>query len=172
MSETHVDRLDAMILGRLDRNGRMGIAQLATELGVSRNTVQARLRRLEESGVLRGFRPDVDLNRMGIPVQAWVSLEIDQRMLDGIARRLYDIPEVLEARTQAGRDDLVALVATPTVSDLQRIATDLLKIDGVRHTNTTLIINTVVPYRVRPLLDRYTSDSGWGRSTPPPRTTG
>ncbi|WP_236790931.1 Lrp/AsnC family transcriptional regulator [Amycolatopsis sp. GM8] len=166
---TTFDRLDAEIIGRLERNGRIGVAQLASDLGVSRNTIQARMTRLEESGVLRGFRPELDLSAIGLPVQAHISLEVDQRMLSETIERLHDVPEVLEARTQAGREDLVVLVAAHSVGDIQRIALDLVNVAGVKHTDTTLIINTVIPYRVWPLLDRHTSTKGWGRSTPPPR---
>lgn len=165
---TSFDRLDAELLGRLDKDGRLGVAQLATMLGVSRNTVQARLRRLEESGVLRGFRPELDLTAVGLSVQAYISLEIDQRELDYVIEELTRVPEVLEARTQAGREDLVLLVAAETISDIQRIALDLVNIRGVRHTDTKLIVNTVIPYRVWPLLDQHTSSQGWGRSTPLP----
>lgn len=162
------DRLDAELLGRLDRDGRLGVAQLATMLGVSRNTVQARMRRLEETGVLRGFRPELDLAAIGLTVQAFISLEIDQRRLDHVIGQLTRVPEVLEARTQAGREDLVILVASRSVSDIQRIAIDLVNIDGVRHTDTKLVVNTVIPYRVWPVLDQHTSAQGWGRSTPLP----
>jgi DNA-binding Lrp family transcriptional regulator len=166
---TTFDRLDAEILGRLDADGRLGVAQLAADLGVSRNTIQARMRRLEESEVLRGFRPELDLAAIGLTVQGYISLEIDQRKLDEIVEQLQELPEVLEAHTQAGRQDIVVRVASSSVSALQQISVDLVNIDGVRHTDTTLIINTVVPYRVWPVLDRHTSAKGWGRSTPPPR---
>jgi DNA-binding Lrp family transcriptional regulator len=166
---TTFDRLDADIIGRLEDNGRIGVAQLASDLGVSRNTIQARMRRLEETGVLRGFRPELDLAAIGLPVQAYISLEVDQRRVSEIIERLRAVPEILEARTQTGREDIVVLVASTSVSDIQRIAFDLVNIAGVRHTDTTLAINTVIPYRVWPLLDRHTSAKGWGRSTPPPR---
>lgn len=165
---TTFDRLDAEIIGRLEHNGRIGIAQLATDLGVSRNTIQARMRRLEESGVLRGARPELDLAAIGLPVRANISLEVDQRKLNDIIEKLKAVPEILEAHTQTGREDIVVLVAANSVSDIQRIAIDLVNIAGVRHTDTTLIVNTVVPYRVWPLLDQLTSTKGWGRSTPPP----
>jgi DNA-binding Lrp family transcriptional regulator len=54
---TTIDKLDARILGALTVDARAGIAELSTELGVSRNTVQQRIVRLEETGVLIGFRP-------------------------------------------------------------------------------------------------------------------
>ena len=163
-----IDRLDAEILGQLDSNARKGVAELAGDLGVSRNTVQLRMKKLEEAGVLLGFRPEVDLAAMGITVQAFVSLELDQRRLPEVVEGLARIPEVLEVRTQAGREDLVAHVASTSLQDIQRLAGAMVNIPGVRHTNTTLAVSTPVPYRIQPLLKHVTLDKGYGRSTPLP----
>lgn len=161
-----IDRLDAEIIGKLARNARIGIAELSTALGVARNTVQSRIRRLEESGVLTGFLPVVDLEVVGAPVQAFVALELDQRRLQQVATALGTIPHVLEVNIQAGREDLVARVAAPTHKELQEVIGHMIEIDGVRHTVSTLVVSTPVPFRTQPLIDRLTQDSGFGRSTP------
>jgi DNA-binding Lrp family transcriptional regulator len=163
-----IDRLDAELLKRLDSNARAGVADLAAQLGISRNTVLARLHRLEKRGVLQGFRPVVDLEAAGIPVQAFVGLELDQRQLRNVVVALSQIPEVLEVTTQAGREDLLVRVASATLQELQAAAARMIDIPGVRHTNTTLTVSTPLPYRVQPLLDHLTRDLGWGRSTPLP----
>ena len=61
-----IDELDVEILARLTENARVGVAELAAELGVSRTTVNLRLKRLEEDGVLLGFRPVIDLAQVGL----------------------------------------------------------------------------------------------------------
>lgn len=164
-----IDRLDAEILGQLDSNARKGVAELAADLGVSRNTVQLRMKKLEDAGVLLGFRPQVDLSAMGVNVQAFVSLELDQRRLLEVVDALALIPEVLEVRTQAGREDLVVHVASISLQDIQRLAGTMVNIPGVRHTNTTLAVSTPLPYRIQPLLEHLTVDKGYGRSTPLPQ---
>lgn len=161
-----IDRLDSELLGRLTVNARAGIAELATTLGVARNTVQSRLRRLEESGVLHGFAPRIDLERLGVPVQAFVALELDQRKMSRVVEALTAIPHVLEINTQAGREDLLARVAAPTHGELQEVVTQMIELDGVRHTVTTMITSTPLPFRTQALLDRLTSEAGFGRSTP------
>ena len=161
-----IDRLDAEIIGKLAGNARMGVAELAGALGVARNTVQSRIRRLEESGVLIGFLPVVDLQILGAPVQAFVALELDQRRLQQVAAALGTIPHVLEVNIQAGREDLVARVAAPTHQELQEIIGHMIEIDGVRHTVSTLIVSTPVPFRTQPLIDSLTRGAGFGRSTP------
>lgn len=161
-----IDRLDSELLGRLAVNARAGIAELSATLGVARNTVQSRFRRLEESGVLNGFEPRVDLERVGVPVQAFVSLELDQRRMTQVIAALARIPHVLEINTQAGREDLVARVAAPTHGELQQVVTQMIEIDGVRHTVTTMIVSTPLAFRTQPLLDALSSEAGFGRSTP------
>lgn len=165
---TSIDRLDAQILSELTSDARIGIAELATALGVSRNTVQARIRRLEESRVLLGFRPIVNLAAIGMPVQALISLELDQRKMMSIIAGLKALPQVLEVRIQAGREDLSVEVAIESLEALQQLTAAVVAIDGVRKTTSSFSVATPIPYRVQPLLDQVTAGSGWGRSTPAP----
>ena len=163
-----IDQLDVEILARLAVNARTGIAELATSLGVSRNTVQLRLRRLEEVGVLVGFHPIIDLAAVGMPIQATVTLEIDQRLMTPIIQGLQRLPEVLEVRIQAGQEDLAVHVAIPSLEGLQALTAAIVEIDGVRKTTSTFTVSTPIPHRIEPLLRKVTKDAGWGRSTPAP----
>lgn len=163
-----VDRLDARILGLLTDDARAGIAEMADTLGVSRNTVQLRIKRLQESGVLRGFRPIIDLAAIDMPIQALVSIELDQRLLPGITAGLEALPEVLEVKIQAGREDILVVVALPSLEALQELTASIVQIEGVRKTTSTFSVSTPVPYRVQPLLHKLTDGTGWGRSTPAP----
>jgi DNA-binding Lrp family transcriptional regulator len=163
-----IDQLDVEILGRLTVNARMGIAELAVELGVSRNTVHLRLRRLESEGILLGFQPIINLSAVGVPVQALVTLEIDQRVMSRIVRGLELLPEVLEVRIQAGREDLLVHVAIGSLEELQVLTAAIVAIDGVHKTTSTFTVATPIVYRVQPLLDKVTKNAGWGRSTPAP----
>lgn len=165
---TSIDRLDAAIIGRLTQDARIGIADLASDLGVSRATIHTRMRRLEETGVLRGFRPVIDLSAVGMPVQAVISLELDQRVMPQVVAGLRRLPEVLEIQIQAGREDLVVHVAISSLEALQVLTASIVSIDGVRKTTSTFSVSTPLPYRVQPLLEHITAESGWGRSTPAP----
>ena len=164
-----IDRLDAELLSRLIDNARAGVAELASALGVSRATVQHRMRRLEEEGILVGFAPIIDLSRNGLPVQALVSLEIDQREMPAIIDGLRRLPEVLEVRIQAGREDLLVHVAIASLEELQRLTASIVDLDGVRKTTSTFTVSTPIPHRILPLLGELTRDAGWGRSTPAPQ---
>ncbi|WP_197381469.1 Lrp/AsnC family transcriptional regulator [Mycolicibacterium mengxianglii] len=163
-----MDRLDLEILRRLSDDARTGVVELSSALGVSRNTVQSRVRRLEESGVLTGYQPRIDLAKAGVAVQAFVALEINQVGMSSVVNGLAQIPQVLEVHATTGREDLLVRVATSTQAELQELVVGILAIPGVVHSSTTLALTTPLPYRVIPLLDEATRDAGWGRSTPKP----
>jgi DNA-binding Lrp family transcriptional regulator len=165
---TSIDRLDVQILGKLTANARAGVAELATELGVSRNTVQLRIRRLEEAKILTGFRPIINLAAVGMPVEALISIELDQRRMIKVIQGLERLPEVLEVKVQAGREDLLVHAAIASLEALQVLTASIVEIDGVRKTTSSFSVGTPIPYRLQPVLDRITADRGWGRSTPLP----
>jgi len=160
------DRLDSELLALLSRDARMGVVEIASALGVTRHTVQARLKRLEDLELLRGFTPRVDLAGAGVTVEAFAALALDQGKLDEIVEQLAAIPQVLEVHTTTGREDLLVRIATTSHADLQALIQRIVGMSGVSHSNTSLALTTPLPYRVQPLLDEITRRAGWGRSTP------
>lgn len=163
-----LDRLDAKIIGLLSANARMGILEIASALSVARNTVQARLRRLDESGVLRGFAPVLDLEAAGATVQAFAGLELEQGMLGKVVQGLATMPNVLAVHATTGREDLLVHVAATSHADLQDLIQSILSLPGVSRTNTSVVLTSPLTYRVQPLLEKMTLEAGWGRSTPLP----
>lgn len=161
-----IDRLDVELLEMLGTDARTGVVELATRLGISRNTVQARLRRLEEGGLLTGYRPELVLERAGVSVLAFIGLEVQQGRLTSIVDALTSMPQVLEIHATTGREDLLVRVATETQAELQQLIEAIVGIAGVVHSTTTLALTTPLPYRAVPLLKHLTRDAGWGRSTP------
>src|SRR3712207_9520994 len=106
-----LDALDVALLSALQDSPRAGDLELSRLTGVARGTVTARLRRLEETGVGRGYGPDVDVRAAGFGVQAFVTLGIAQGSVDAVRRDLADISGGLEAHTTTGRGDLMCPVA-------------------------------------------------------------
>ncbi|MFC4603958.1 Lrp/AsnC family transcriptional regulator [Rhodococcus kronopolitis] len=159
-----IDRLDAALLELLTADPRAQIMDLASRLGVARNTVQSRMRRLEESGVVAGYRPEVDLPALGLSVQAFVGAETEQGRIRDVVEALRGVPEVLEVHTTTGREDLLIRIAAPSHEELLHVLERILGLRGVAHTTTTLALTTPVRYRTQPLLDHLTRESGHGRS--------
>ena len=115
-----LDALDVDLLRALRDHPRVGVLELSRLLGVARGTVQARLDRLEGSGVVTGYGPDVDLEAAGFGVQAFVTLEIAQGALDDVEAELTALPAVLEAYATTGSSDVLCRVAASSHEDLQQ----------------------------------------------------
>ncbi|SHK28815.1 DNA-binding transcriptional regulator, Lrp family [Pseudonocardia thermophila] len=145
-----MDATDARLLLALSEDPRASALALAERLGVSRNTVQARLARLDLSAVeLR-----VDPAELGYPITAYVLMVLRQRYLDQVAEELAAVPEVVEVLGISGEVDLLVQVVARDGDDLYRIAGRLLAIEGVERTTTSLVMRRLVPHRLEPLLRR------------------
>ena len=151
---TAVDDVDARLLLALTRRPRATVVALAEEVGLTRNTVQARLTRLEERGVLTTFERRIDPAALGYPLTAYVAVQVVQRELGPVAAALERIPEVLEVQGLSGESDLLVQVVARDADDLYRIAGLLLATDGVERTTTSLVMRRLVDHRLAPLLER------------------
>jgi len=100
--EYGLDALDVALLRALHEHPRIGDLELSRTVQVARSTVQSRLRRLDERGVIRDWAPSLDIAAAGFGVQAIVTLEIAQGALDEVTADLVAIPEVLEAHVTTG----------------------------------------------------------------------
>lgn len=150
----NLDSTDARLLLALTESPRASVLALSERLGLSRNTVQARLAGLEARGVLRSFERRIDPAALGYPLTAFVMVQVVQRLLDEVAAALGRVPEVLEVQGVSGPSDLVVTVVARDADDLYRIAGRLLAIEGVERTSTALVMTTLVEHRLAPLLER------------------
>lgn len=147
-----VDDVDARILDALVKNPRATVVALAEATGLARNTIHARLARLESAGALRSMERRIDPAALGYPLTAFIMVTVMQRKLDAIGVALGDIPEVLEVHGLSGVTDLMVHIAARDADDLYRVAGQILDIDGVEKTTTGLVMRRLVDYRVAPLL--------------------
>ena len=151
-----IDALDSALLSALATDPRTPILELASRLKVARNTVQARMKRLEESGLVRGYPPNINLSELGFAVHALVFVETDQTKMDAIIEALRDIPHVLEVHATTGRADLLVRIAAQTQEELLSVIQRVHRIDGVKHSETMLAMATPVEYRSLPLVQYVT----------------
>jgi len=148
-----VDALDVDLIRALRQSPRAGVLELSRTLGVARGTVQARLDRLERSGVITGYGPDVDVEAAGFPVQAFVSLEIAQGALDEVAAELAALPAVLEAYATTGSSDVLCRLAASSHQDLQETLLALDRSATVARSTSVVVLSVVVAPRTLPLLE-------------------
>ena len=154
-----IDPLDARLIALWRDEPRIGVLEASRRLGVARGTVQARLDKLVERGVVSSFGPEVDPAALGYDVTAFVTLEISQaRGADALTEHLTGIPEVLEAHTITGTGDLLVRIVARSNADLQRVIDRIVSAEGIHRSASVIALKTQVPYRVLPLVEQAAGD--------------
>ena len=141
------DDVDLRLLSELSSVTRPGILELSRRLGLARNTVQARLDRLQRAGVIAGFGPRLDLRALGYPVLAYTSVQIAQGREAAVLDRLREIPEVLEVHKTTGPDDLLCRIVARDNDHLHDVLERAISTPGVVRTQTTLALATPISAR-------------------------
>ncbi len=147
-----LDRIDLELLSALTADPRVTIVALAEQLGLSRNTIQARMARLEQSGVFLSYERSISTEVLGFPLHAFISIGLRQNELPRIAGELARIPEIVQAHGLSGSVDILAKVACRDARHLFDTDARILAIDGVERTETALAMGEVIPYRVAGLI--------------------
>ncbi|MFR9801086.1 Lrp/AsnC family transcriptional regulator [Pseudonocardia sp. RS010] len=151
---TLLDRTDARILLALDDEPHATVVALAQRLGMARNTIQTRLRRLEAEGALSPVTVRVRPEHAGYPVLAFLTLTIDQVDADRTLADLREVPEVCEVHAVTGDGDLLVRVVARDTADLHRITREVLRCRGVVRSSTAISMVESVPMRLAPALSR------------------
>jgi DNA-binding Lrp family transcriptional regulator len=149
-----LDATDLQLLAALADEPRSTVVALAERLGLSRNTIQARLSALDRAEVFLPFERRIDPVALGYPLAAFITVHAQQQRLAAIVRELTAIPEIVEAHGLSGPSDLVVRVVCVDTDDLFRINGAILATGGVERTETALDMGDLIPFRVRPLIDR------------------
>jgi DNA-binding Lrp family transcriptional regulator len=149
-----VDATDARLLIALGEDPRASVMALSQRLGLARNTVQARLTRLETNGVLAPLDRRIRPEALGYRLSAYVTVQVVQRGLAEVSDALAHIPEVLEVIGLSGVADLLVNVVARDADDLWRVSEQLLAIPGVQRIDTALAMRRFVDHRLGPLLER------------------
>lgn len=147
------DQLDARLIAALRNNPRVGLLEVARQLGVARGTVQARLQKLESSGVITGHGPEIDPHAIGYTVTAFVLIELAQGRLGEAVSVMEEMPEVLEADGVSGPHDLICRVVARDTEHLQQLINELLSTPAIRRCTSYIVLSRQVPPRALPLVE-------------------
>jgi len=142
------DAVNIRILMELQRNPRLTMTELGRRVGLSSPAVTERVRRLEELGVIQGYRLDLNPTALGLPIAAYVRIRPNPGQLPKIAELAEQIPEVVECHRVTGEDCFILKVYFPSLDQLDRIL-DAFLLYGT--TTTSLIQSSPVPLRPPPL---------------------
>jgi Lrp/AsnC family leucine-responsive transcriptional regulator len=146
-SKPALDAKDWQLLEALQQDARLGYAELGRKVKLSAPAVAERVRRLEEAGVITGYRATLDPQRLGFGISAVVRLRCEGNLCARIGTMVEDIPEVLECRRLAGEDSALLHVVAMSVTHLEAVIDRLLKFGA----STTTLVVLQTPHQHRPL---------------------
>jgi Lrp/AsnC family leucine-responsive transcriptional regulator len=143
-SPVPLDEVDWRILGALQRDGRISYTELAREVAMSASALTERVRRLEESGVIVGYRADIALDKVGLGILAYVRLRYPSGNYRPFERLVADTPEVLEAHHVTGEDCFLIRVAARSMRHLENVTGRLATLGAI---TTTVVYSSPLPRR-------------------------
>ncbi len=139
-----LDDKDHRILDLVQRDGKLPQAEIARRVGLSAAAVNERIRKLEQSGVIRGWTARVDPPSVGAGITAFIEVFIEQHRFEGaFIAKLKALDEVQECHHVTGEFSLLLKVRVRDVPALERLLLhELNPMEGVRQTRTSLVLST------------------------------
>jgi DNA-binding Lrp family transcriptional regulator len=149
-----MDTIDRKILAELQQDGRLTITELAARVGLSVSPCHRRLRELERTGTIRGYRAVVDAAAIGLSFEALLFVTMrqeDRETLLGFEHAVAQIPNVIQAQRLFGDPDYLLRILTSDLAAYQRLEDDeLATLPGVQRLTSTLVMKRVVHDRPLP----------------------
>ncbi|MEM1314557.1 MAG: Lrp/AsnC family transcriptional regulator [Pseudomonadota bacterium] len=145
-----LDAADRRILALLAEDARLPVAEAARRVGLSAPAVGERIRRLEEAGVILGWRAEVSSAALGRPLEALLRVRPVPGELPRVAKILAETPQITRCDRVTGEDCFLARAALRSVQELETVIDRLIP---YAMTNTSLIQSTPVPERLPPLTE-------------------
>ena len=133
-----LDRFDQAILRALSADGRISATELARRIGLSKSPTQARMKRLEDAGVITGYRANLDPVKMGLAHVAFVEVRLSdtrEAALQAFNKAALAVPEVEQCHMIASRFDYLLKVRTADIQDYRRVLAE--KISALPHVAST-----------------------------------
>jgi Lrp/AsnC family transcriptional regulator, leucine-responsive regulatory protein len=143
--ESPLDDVSWRILCELQRNARLSFTELGRRVGLTPPAVAERVRRLEDAGIITGYRLELDVERLGLPLLAFIRLAVRGTTGSEVSQLVGRLPEVLECHHVTGEDCYVMKVAVPSMRHLEGLLERLLRFGN---TTTSVVISSPVTRRV------------------------
>ncbi|MBN9256283.1 MULTISPECIES: Lrp/AsnC family transcriptional regulator [unclassified Mesorhizobium] len=133
---------DQALLSLLRDNARASTAELARRLGVSRTTVQSRIERLEQRGVIAGYGVRLSSDYEQGQVRAHVLLTVTPKLADKVVRSLRALAPVRTLHSVSGNFDMIVIVEASSIRELDLLLDQIGALDGVERTSSSIILST------------------------------
>ncbi|WP_127499564.1 Lrp/AsnC family transcriptional regulator [Actinoplanes solisilvae] len=143
-TDAALDRTDWQLLTELQKDGRTSYAELARAVAMSPSAVAERIRRLEDAGVIAGYRASLDPERLGLEVMAFVRLRYPTGNYRPFHALLDSTPEIVEAHHVTGEDCFVLKVLSRSMRHLEEITG---RIAGLGPVTTSVVYSSLLTGR-------------------------
>ena len=138
-----LDQIDLKILHILQLNGRARLADIADEVELSAPAVMERVKKLESSGVIKGYLAVVDAKKLGKDITAFIGVSINhQRDVDKFAKHILQYRDVLECHHVTGEESFILKVKSANTASLEKLLGELRSLEGVTRTVTNVVLST------------------------------
>ena len=150
-----MDKIDKKILAELQANGRLSVTELAERVGLSLSPCHRRVRALEESGSIKGYRAQLEPSLVGLNFSTIVFVTLkegDKNSITQFEQAVINIPQIVQAQRLFGDPDYILNIVCRDLEAFQKLYDDqLIAIPGVQRLISTIVMKTVVSYRLLPL---------------------
>ncbi len=136
-----IDEIDRKILKELQEDARISYAELGRRVGLTTPAVIERVRKLEDAGIIIGYRAEIDTSRVGLPITAFIRMSISGVDYSHIVEVAQSSSEVMECHRGTGGDSFIMKIAVASVEHLQQVI-DRLVPYGI--TTTTIVLSSPV----------------------------
>ena len=137
-----IDETDRALIAALRENARAPAAPLARRLKLSRTTVQSRLERLERGGVVTGYTVRLSEAHERGQILAYVMITVAPKTSAGVIEVVRRLPAVRLLQSVSGPFDLIAVVAAPSVAEVDRVIDAIGMLEGVDRTTSSIVMST------------------------------
>ncbi len=145
-SEKLLDGVGWRILQELQQDARLSYAELGRRVGLTLPAVAERVRRMEDAGIIRGYRVRLNREKLGLPITAYIRVATENEVKGAhLASLARELPEVLECHRITGDDSYIMRVAVTSVQHLEMI---LSKITIHGQPTTSIILSSPVTHKV------------------------
>jgi Lrp/AsnC family leucine-responsive transcriptional regulator len=139
-----LDQIDLKIISILQNNGRCHLAEIAKEVDLSSPAVMERVKKLETSGIIKGYQAVLDPKKVGKDVTAFVGVSVaHQKYIDGFAAFMMHQRDVLECHHVTGEESFILKVKTTNTDSLEKLLGDIRSLEGVTGTVTKMVLSSV-----------------------------
>ena len=130
------------IIQILKKNARLPISSISHEIGVSRVTVQKKIQKLEENGIITGYTAKLNSDSFSHKVKGWILINAEANKEEKAIKSMMKLPEITGLYTTNGKWDLAAEITSTNLEDFDRTISALRSINGVLETETSLLLSS------------------------------